>query len=191
MPYAEIDEDKLQALGREMWAREDELVNHRLTWLGFAQTLLVTGYGYVIKEEFYIVEKLYDCANCSLDLNLCDRPEMVSGYRLFKYIVDRLPYVGLGTSVLILVGTLAATVAMGKIAKNYHHKKLGVSWPTTLAGWLCAVGIPFFFCLVWLLLLSAAGQMPDKYAIIVAGVLLAIVVFSWIGGVYMRQDANF
>lgn len=36
---------------RELYVHEDELINHRMTWLGVTQTLLFAAYGVAIQEK--------------------------------------------------------------------------------------------------------------------------------------------
>ena len=47
---SKVDWDLYRAL-REQWTHEDNLINHRMTWLILSNGLLLTAYGVIVKEQ--------------------------------------------------------------------------------------------------------------------------------------------
>lgn len=120
-----IDEDEYFALSHH----EDELINHRLTWLIGSQSLLFAGYALLLA-----VEK--DKIAISID----------------KWVAALywLPRLGVAISALVLVGIAAAIVASTILKHRYKRKTFGVHWATTCGGWLAALLFPVVFCIAWI-----------------------------------------
>ena len=116
---------------RRLWEHEDNLINHRMTWLGVVQALLFAAYGTL--------------------LNLKPNETCVSLEQI-KGIQEMIIWVGFFTSALIAIGIAAAIFAMYKIKKICGHNHLGITNTTTIMGWICAGGIPVVFITAWLYL---------------------------------------
>ncbi len=118
---------------RERWKHEDELINHRLSWLLVSQTILFAGYG------------------------LVSGGSDGEGYTLSSEalrIGGMIPWLGLGTSLAILIGVGAAAWALWKLKKQYPNERLDVSTPTTILGWTCAGSLPVLFVVAWIVLIA-------------------------------------
>lgn len=125
---------------REKWVHEDDLINHRLSWLGVTQGLLFAALGFALHEQSAL----------SNDAG----PPMSP---LLKLLVNYLPYLGLLTSTLIFIGVLGATIAMIRIKRIYGLDQYGISLLTTAMGWTCALGLPVSFVIAWVLVLLNTG----------------------------------
>ena len=113
------------------WDDENNLINQRLTWLGVFEGLLFTTYGFIFSAD----------------------PEKVDE-ALRKQLEMMIPLFGLATSLLILLGVLAAMIAQCILSKcgevKWGKKKsLGVNCVTTVMGWVCAGGLPLSFAIAW------------------------------------------
>ena len=117
----------------ELTHHEDELINQRLTWLLTSQALLFAGYAVLVTKD---KEK---------DKGLM-APEQ------FQAVLDWLPRLGMTISALILIGIIGAIIASLMLVKRYERPHPGVSWVTTIFGWIPAVLFPIVFIVVWLLL---------------------------------------
>lgn len=111
---------------RKLWEHEDDLINHRMTWLGVTQGLLFAAYGVVLNIPI-----------------TSDNKQQLE--KLSQLITD----IGFYTSTLILVGITAAIIAMWKIKNDCNQKQLGITTPTTVMGWICAAGLPLVFIYAW------------------------------------------
>lgn len=119
--------------GRERWVHEDQLINHRLGWLLVSQTILFAGYGFVLQNSDSSLDKAAAQSVASLK--------------------ELLPWLGMITSLLVLVGVMGALLAMHQLKKQYPDETVDVTWWTTLMGWLCGAGLPMTFVIAWAFLL--------------------------------------
>jgi len=141
-----------QEEGREKWIHEDNLLNHRLTWLGLTQTLLFAALGLVIQQSGTSGPQPTS-AQLTMPGSALTHSSNLQNPILLK-LVNGLPIVGLVTSMLILIGTLAATAAMARIKRQFDLPRYGISLSTTVAGWICAVGLPYAFTVTWALIIN-------------------------------------
>ena len=123
-PEAEYSDQR----ARDMWLHEDQLINHRIQWLCITQGLLFTAY--------------------SLSFQLPDAVHKTN--TSFKDFITVLPAAGVWISLLALTGILSAVAAMVVVYVRSPWKRPGVSWPATVGGLVCAIGIPIMFSFVWL-----------------------------------------
>lgn len=124
---------------REKWTHEDHLVNYRLTWLLVSQTLLFAAYGTLL-DVLLDKQKGLDGANRDVVL----------------YMVQSiLPWVGMSIAALVLLGVLAALLAMAKLAYDssklveHEEMRMDVSILTTALGWLSGGLFPVIFLVAW------------------------------------------
>ena len=138
---------------RETWKHEDDLINHRLTWLLASQTLLLGAYG-------LLNQRLTDWYFCPTKRQ---RGQM-------EFLMKELPSIGRWLSVALGVGLLAALAAMiiiktkgqlgdksDKLSLRFQKFWMAVwskSGPdvhpwTTLGGWIAAISLPIIFCVAW------------------------------------------
>ncbi|HMV16310.1 MAG TPA: hypothetical protein PLL39_09925 [Rhodocyclaceae bacterium] len=155
----------LQEEGREKWIHEDNLLNHRLSWLGVTQGLLFAALGLIISQT-----GTTPMTNANLSAGHASDLKA----QLLAKLINGVPLLGLVSSLLILVGTLAATVAMAKIKKRYELPEYGISLITTVFGWICAVGIPYIFCVAWLIIIN--GHWGSVFSVLI----LFVVIATWI-----------
>jgi len=101
--------------------------------LGLTQAILFAAYGIAIQQ---LASEKADA--CTKDYR-----------QLVDHLLNGLKAIGLFTSILIFIGALAATVAMAKIKKEFSLPTYGISLSTTIAGWVCAVGLPYAFSTTW------------------------------------------
>jgi hypothetical protein len=132
---------------RERWLHEDDLINHRLTWLLVAQAILFSGYATL------------------LDL-LFDTQKSLQGEtrKLVLDIVRRVfPWVGIGIAIIIGIGIVGALTAMFFIHR-YANKEsrnsfeYGIHWLPSILGQISGISLPVLFALVWLYLACVADQ---------------------------------
>ncbi|TWW09427.1 hypothetical protein E3A20_14400 [Planctomyces bekefii] len=106
----------------ELWQREDDLINHRLTWLLTSQGLLFAGYGWIFPQP------------------------QLSG---LAWVVA---YLGLISSLLIAAGLVGAVIAQLILRKRHGHKLYIhfvcaiIGWATAVGlaivfagGWICVM----------------------------------------------------
>lgn len=115
---------------RQLWEHEDNLIHHRLTWLGVTQGLFLAGYGLSLKVS-------------------ADNPNDRT-----SQLLDLFPILGFSISLLIAIGVFAAAWAMWKIKNKFDVNEFGISgfgisWPTSILGITCAFGIPMVFLYGW------------------------------------------
>lgn len=114
---------------QNLFHRETDLINQRITQLIGSQSLIFAGYAVLLT-----VDKDKIIAN---------------GYEdIWKSSVHWLPYLGQIISVLIAIGILSAIIA-SIILKYKYDKKLGVHWFPTTGGWISAFCFPMVFFFVW------------------------------------------
>ena len=142
------------------WLHEDELINHRLTWLTVSQTLLFTVYSAL----YYAAATVHTAIlqHPQADDRLHNANKLLARIEEVIHIV---PFIGFWVSLLILIAVIAAVFAMGilksqhneaiqippaEIAKHFGWHRLGISDATTLFGLAPPVIIPMIFLYVWL-----------------------------------------
>jgi hypothetical protein len=110
---------------------EDQLINHRLTWLLASEALLFAGYGAIQSSDRFSQGQV-------------------------STLTTPLFVVGLVISILIFLSVLAAAAAN---LHNWRDLKaddpkvtLGVRAYTTIVGWGVAASLPLVFALGWLLI---------------------------------------
>ncbi len=118
---------------REKWVHEDNLVNHRLTWLLVSQTLMFAGYGVLLDS-----------------LGRCPSPSQASHIRR---LLTYLPFFGIATSLLILGGIVAAVWAL--IILRRRNAGLDVYRWTTVLSFLASIGLPVVFAIAWYIVLRS------------------------------------
>ena len=121
---------------RERWIHEDQLINHRLGWLGVTQGILLAAYGMALREL------------STLALQTPRSPL----YDPTHFLAQLPPPIGFSTSLLVFVGVLAANIVMYRIGDISRSLNYGISRRITLMGQCAGVGIPLIFVVVWLLL---------------------------------------
>jgi hypothetical protein len=123
------------------WAREDDLINQRLTWLMVSQTLLFSAYA-----ALYYAEATTFAAKCDLrDFNA--KIEKANSF---------IPLLGAVSSGAIWIAVFGAVSAMLMLWRRHekvrspHHHPIFVSRLTTCLGLVPALIIPLVFAFVWL-----------------------------------------
>ncbi len=112
---------------REKWVHEDNLVDHRLTWLLVSQTLMFAGYG-------VLLDSLARCPSANQASHI-------------KRLLTYLPVFGIVTSLLILGSIAAALWAM--IILRKRNPDLDVYRGATVLGSLASIGLPLVFAFAW------------------------------------------
>ncbi len=105
---------------RKFWAREDELINHRLNWLGVSQGLLLTGYG----------------------VSVMHFAKLSHSIALAGLVTSGLIFVG-------VCAALLAMYYIQNDGPEEDKKHFGIRGITTILGWISAAGLPLTFFLVW------------------------------------------
>jgi hypothetical protein len=151
---------------RTKWHAEDELINHRVTWLLVSQGLLFSAYAalyYARATALAPISDLKDIDNIkqtfpiksiileNIDCDLTDAAQVI-------------PIIGIATALAIWLSISGAVVAMGILHKNYdnikknavrrevnllHVESLGVSAFTSALGVIAPITIPPVFCITW------------------------------------------
>lgn len=142
---------------QERWKHEDDLINHRLTWLGVFQGILFAAYGLLATDL------LSGSSKC----------ENADGANQLQSVVDLIPWLGLLTSSLILIGVMGAGWAMIRIWDQYRLDQLGVSNQTTAIGWGCAVLLPVCFQVAWCVILQ------NCWAVVIA-IALPVIILAFV-----------
>lgn len=119
---------------RDLWWREHELMNHRLTWLGVVQTLLFTAYGFSVVSALGF--------------------EIIISYAGILTAV----IIFLGT----IAAVVAQINLSPKINGQGKTFPLGIRTTTTLLGWMPPVLIPLLSFGVWVYLL-ACYEPPTRF----------------------------
>jgi hypothetical protein len=122
---ADIHEEYLA--GRQKWEHEDNLINQRLTWLLNSQSLFFAAY--------------------AIALQAVSSPN--PDPRVYKFLTN-LPYIGITTCILILLGVIAATNAM-RLLKQDKRFIFDVRPSSTWTGLLPTYLLPVSFIFAWLL----------------------------------------
>lgn len=113
--------------GRQKWEHEDHLINQRLTWLLNSQSLFFAAY--------------------ALALQATSSPKVDP--RVFKFL-SYMPWIGIFSSILILIGIIAATEAMNALKKDKRFT-FDIRTRTTWSGILPSYFLPMLFIIAWLL----------------------------------------
>jgi|SRR5208337_3616544 len=114
---------------REKWAKEDDLINHRLTWLLYSQTILFAAYVVLL----------------SIDTT--------GGSHAHAHKIDRIvllvPFFGLVLAFILTGGIIAAMVAQHKLNNNPKGFILNVTPVLTFVGYVTAMAVPLLFLAAW------------------------------------------
>jgi len=130
LPSSNVDSCWLVNHYFERGRHENELTNHRLTWLLASQTLLFAGYGVILTASIPVPMKA----------------------SLAKVAVA----LGTLSSLLLWLGILASLMASVRLWKEACSRidgelqPLGISWWTTWLGWSPAMLLPILFIWSWL-----------------------------------------
>ena len=111
----------------DIWVHEDDLINHRLTWLLVSQALLFAAYGAILTTINNI---------CIIQT---------------QKIINFLPIFGIILCFLILLSTGASTYYVNKLGKKYVT--LQQSQILILLGLVPPVGLPLAFIIAWVYIL--------------------------------------
>ncbi|MFO0954753.1 MAG: hypothetical protein U0835_27040 [Isosphaeraceae bacterium] len=122
-------------LGEEEYFRltrhEDDVINHRLTWLLAGQPLLFLAYGNIVTAKLGVGEKLVE-------------PGAVSAAR------EWIPLTGGLMALAVWFGVLGAVIALFKLSRGRAAARhAGVSLFTTVLGLVPSLVIPWVFVLAW------------------------------------------
>jgi hypothetical protein len=109
-----------------LFHHEDDLINHRLTWLIGSESLLFTGYAVLVSG-------------------------VASGS--VAQTVRWLPLLGIAVAGTIWVGILGAVAASLILKRRYGQHTLGIHWLTTAMGWAPGTLLPLIFMTTWTVLL--------------------------------------
>jgi hypothetical protein len=114
----------------ELIHHEDDLINHRLTWLLASQSLLFAGYAVLVTKDREQNKSLVT-------------PEQ------FQAALKWVPILGMSIALLILIGIIAAVIASIILVKRSGRKEAGVAWLTSVLGWVTALLFPIGFLVAW------------------------------------------
>lgn len=136
------------AFWRERWLHEDDLINHRLTWLLVAQTILFAG-----------------CA--TLLALLFDRDKALTGPNraiVLHTVQVVLPWVGFAIAVSIGLGVAGALTSMHIIHRKANEElrgsfEYGIHWLPSVLGQISGAFLPVLFAGVWLYLVLVFGRL--------------------------------
>jgi len=112
----------------ELSHHEDELINHRLTWLIGSQSLLFAGYALLLGV---------------------DTSSPAFPIERWNLAVQWFPWLGIFISSLIFLGILSAIIASTILKIRFDREDFGVHVLTTLGGWSTALLFPVAFAVVW------------------------------------------
>lgn len=130
----------------ERWTHEDNLINHRLTWLLTSQTIFLSGYGLIVR---YGVGK-GSIADSNLD-----------------HVLELIPYIGISTGFLIFCAILAGVMVLCKLKqrnhfnrksndqqlKNRYYRHYDLSYFSFFGGLVPALIMPILFVVSWIYLI--------------------------------------
>lgn len=77
---------------------------------------------------------------------------VLTKYSKLEHLITIIPQIGLLICIFILIGILAAVAAQIYLSRKYGP--VGVWWPTTIAGWITAAGLPSSFIYAWIYILA-------------------------------------
>jgi hypothetical protein len=113
---------------QQMWQREDDLINQRLTWLLTSQALLFAALGLLFEKG---------------DSGGGGVPEVA---KIIKWI----PILGFFSTVFILLGIVGAMWAQFSLWKRWRDSSMYVSWTCVVIGWIAAGGLCAVFSIAWI-----------------------------------------
>ena len=125
----------------ELNHHEDNVVNHRLTWLLTGQPLLFLAY---VNAAVAIASKNQNVCNCT---SCVTEPTKVP-HQLTAMLYG-IPVLGGVMSACILVGVVGAAYAMNELKKQRGKDFAGIANWSTLMGMLPPMVIPLMLVLVW------------------------------------------
>lgn len=134
-----------QADARDRWRHEDELINQRLTWLLSAHALLGAGYAWLryrqaeVRLEFQKLAPTPPALLAEVQRYLAELDELMGFLAL----------VGLGVTLLVGLGIVAACLAQNRLKRDHPGLVLGVSRLTTNLGRCTALAVPAACLLGW------------------------------------------
>ena len=134
----ELERDSYRIVRSEI-EHEDQLINHRLSWLVSSQSFLLTAYAICLNAPMEFHRQSYE--------------------RLNRVLFNLLPYAGLLTTVLIYPTILAAVISLARLrrfANRHHHLGLPPVHGALLTAFLGLSGpltIPWVFAIAWALVL--------------------------------------
>lgn len=127
---------------RKRWLHEDCLVNQRITWLIQTQGVIGAAYAYL---RYRVAD-----VQAGLAPGILESKQQAYLDRLHQF--ERiLQLVGMTSSVLLLIGVLAAFSAQHRLKRDYRDYVLGVSPGTTMWGHIAGGTIPAAAVLAWVL----------------------------------------
>lgn len=159
-----------QADARDRWRHEDELINQRLTWLLSAHALLGAGYAWL----------RYRVAEVRLDLAAQDKPPQSLRDEVPRYLAQLdelmgfLALVGLGVTLLVGLGIVAACMAQNRLKRDHPGLALGVSRLTTNLGRCTALAVPAACLLGWVHVRGFGLPGGAGLALVSLGVIVAL-----------------
>lgn len=153
--------DKLFELYRDYLKHEDNLVNHRLTWLVSVQSFLIATFGFSYQKKFEVISQAI------LDSKLSALENTIFLYDWFLFF---LVLIGLGTSFSAWRSVSAAVRAINRLKlgwkkiigsqpQHYHLPDItgGGDEKASDDGVRLSLGLPRFFLFFWLVILCFVG----------------------------------
>ena len=136
------------AFWRERWLHEDDLINHRLTWLLVAQTILFAGCATLLAMLF----------NGEMALTGCNR------HIVLQTVQSVLPWVGFAIALSIGLGVAGALISMHIIHRKANEElqgsfQYGIHWLPSVLGQISGAFLPLLFAGVWLYLIALFGRL--------------------------------
>lgn len=126
------DDEKLEEECVKSLNTENDLINHRLTWLLAGQPLLLLAYANLVSVKVAQTEQF-----------------VAAGAR--QSAVYWLPWIGFGSALAVWTGVIAATVAFRIVTLRRPSRRFGVHWATTITGFVPPLLIPPLLMCGWLL----------------------------------------
>jgi hypothetical protein len=146
----------------EKWLHEDELLNHRLTWLMVSQTLLFTVYAALYYADATARLTITQFQNGGQNQNALSAGKLIDQ---LEHLVPLVPVIGASVSFLIWIAVVGAIGAMHvlqsqhtkaitippyNVHEHYGYHRLGIADITTWAGLAAPLCIPLIFTIVWI-----------------------------------------
>lgn len=170
----QYDEEKT----RTLWRFEDELINHRLTWLGFSQGLLFAAYALIYSRVNWIeTEAGSIAAHFVKSDNLPPIP----------IVLDSIALLGIFLCFIVVVGVIAAIFAMMLIHKRSSSPVPGISSTTTIIGLLPPLFIPAGFSAFWITMLTNTQVEPNADLIAYIFIAFVIVISLILTGLFVAS----
>lgn len=129
------------AFWRERWLHEDDLINHRLTWLLVAQTILFAGCATLLALLF------------GSETTLTDHNRAIVLHTVSVVI----PWVGVAIAFSIGLGVAGALTSMHIIYRKANEElqgsfEYGIHWLPSILGQIAGAFLPLLFVGAWLYL---------------------------------------